>query len=113
MMPWLAPGPVEVEPFVRYCFEKTCPPLLREDLPLQPGPAQGEQALAPLPLPRAWPLQSLLWLQFKPHHIAAGAAFLAAKFLRYDIMFHSNFWHEFKTSPYIVQDVVQQLKELL
>ncbi|KAJ1283745.1 hypothetical protein BS78_03G149900 [Paspalum vaginatum] len=58
-------------------------------------------------------LQSLLWLQFKPHHIAAGAAFLGAKFLRYDITFHSNFWHEFKTSPYIVQDVVQQLKELL
>ncbi|CAO2183895.1 unnamed protein product [Urochloa humidicola] len=58
-------------------------------------------------------LQSSLWLQFKPHHIAAGAAFLAAKFLRYDITFHPNFWHEFKTTPYIVQDVVQQLKELL
>ncbi|XP_012701914.1 cyclin-T1-3 isoform X2 [Setaria italica] len=58
-------------------------------------------------------LQSSLWLQFKPHHIAAGAAFLAAKFLRYDIMPHPNFWHEFKTTPYIVQDVVQQLKELL
>nr|ACG48003.1 hypothetical protein [Zea mays] len=58
-------------------------------------------------------LRSSLWLQFKPHHIAAGAAFLAAKFLHYDITFHPNFWHEFKTSPYIVQDVVQQLKELL
>ncbi|KAF8754041.1 hypothetical protein HU200_011511 [Digitaria exilis] len=58
-------------------------------------------------------LQSSLWLQFKPHHIAAGAAFLAAKFLRYDITFHPNFWHEFKTTPYILQDVVQQLKELL
>ncbi|KAL6615280.1 hypothetical protein ACP70R_037550 [Stipagrostis hirtigluma subsp. patula] len=58
-------------------------------------------------------LRSSLWLQFKPHHIAAGAAFLAAKFLRYDITFHPNFWHEFKSAPYIVQDVVQQLKELL
>ncbi|OEL24850.1 Cyclin-T1-5 [Dichanthelium oligosanthes] len=58
-------------------------------------------------------LQSSLWLQFKPPHIAAGAAFLAAKFLCYDITFHPNFWHEFKTTPYIVQDVVQQLKELL
>ncbi|CAL4976156.1 unnamed protein product [Urochloa decumbens] len=58
-------------------------------------------------------LQSSLWLQFKPHHIAAGAAFLAAKFLRYDITFHPNFWHEFKTTAYIVQVVVQQLKELL
>ncbi|XP_021312200.1 cyclin-T1-4 [Sorghum bicolor] len=58
-------------------------------------------------------LQSSLWLQFKPHHIAAGAAFLAARFLHFDITFHPNFWHEFKTSPYFVQDVVQQLKELL
>uniref|UniRef100_A0ACD6A0R9 Uncharacterized protein n=1 Tax=Avena sativa TaxID=4498 RepID=A0ACD6A0R9_AVESA len=58
-------------------------------------------------------LQSSLWLQFKPHHIAAGAAFLAGKFLRYDITIHQNFWHEFKTAPPIVQDVVQQLKELL
>ncbi|XP_047047937.1 cyclin-T1-5-like [Lolium rigidum] len=58
-------------------------------------------------------LRSSLWLQFKPHHIAAGAAFLAGKFLRYDITFHQNFWHEFKTAPPIVQDVVQQLKELL
>ncbi|KAM3349155.1 hypothetical protein ACQJBY_022346 [Aegilops geniculata] len=58
-------------------------------------------------------LRSSLWLQFKPHHIAAGAAFLAGKFLRYDITFHQNFWHEFKTTPHIVQDVVQQLKELL
>ncbi|XP_062211536.1 cyclin-T1-4-like [Phragmites australis] len=58
-------------------------------------------------------LRSSLWLQFKPHHIAAGAAFLAAKFLRYDITFNPNFWHEFKTTPYVVQDVVQQLKELL
>ncbi|XP_062199423.1 cyclin-T1-4-like [Phragmites australis] len=58
-------------------------------------------------------LPSSLWLQFKPHHIAAGAAFLAAKFLHYDITFHPKFWHEFKTAPYIVQDVVQQLKELI
>lgn len=58
-------------------------------------------------------LRSSLWLQFKPHHIAAGAAFLAGKFLRYDITFHQNFWHEFKTTPHTVLDVVQQLKELL
>ncbi|KAM3330537.1 hypothetical protein ACQJBY_027023 [Aegilops geniculata] len=58
-------------------------------------------------------LRSSLWLQFKPHHIAAGAAFLAGNFLRCDITFHQNFWHEFKTTPHIVEDVVQQLKELL
>ncbi|KAL6884508.1 hypothetical protein ACP4OV_010444 [Aristida adscensionis] len=58
-------------------------------------------------------LRSSLWLQFKSHHIAAGAAFLAAKFLRYDITFLPNFWNEFKSTPYIVQEVVEQLRELL
>ncbi|OAY72588.1 Cyclin-T1-5 [Ananas comosus] len=57
-------------------------------------------------------LRSSLWLQFKPHHIAAGAAFLAAKFLNYDLSFFPNFWHEFQTTPSIIQDVVQQLMEL-
>ncbi|XP_010931972.1 cyclin-T1-5 isoform X2 [Elaeis guineensis] len=57
-------------------------------------------------------LRSSLWLQFKPHHIAAGAAFLAAKFLNYDLAFHPSFWHEFQTTPSILQDIVQQLMEL-
>ncbi|XP_078148342.1 cyclin-T1-4-like isoform X1 [Carex rostrata] len=58
-------------------------------------------------------LRSSLWLQFKPHHIAAGAAYLAAKLLHYDITLYPSFWQDFQTTPYIVQDVVQQLMELL
>ncbi|XP_073009019.1 cyclin-T1-3-like [Typha latifolia] len=57
-------------------------------------------------------LRSSLWLQFKPHHIAAGAALLAAKFINYDLACCSNFWHEFQTTPSVLQDVVQQLMEL-
>ncbi|KAJ6841922.1 uncharacterized protein M6B38_303665 [Iris pallida] len=57
-------------------------------------------------------LRSSLWLQFKPHHIAAGAAYLAARFLNFDLSYYQSIWHEFQTTPYILQDVVQQLKEL-
>ncbi|KAJ6313005.1 hypothetical protein OIU77_014514 [Salix suchowensis] len=58
-------------------------------------------------------LRSSLWLQFKPHHIAAGAAYLAAKFLNFDLAFYQNIWQEFETTPAILQDVSQQLMELL
>ncbi|KAJ6321763.1 hypothetical protein OIU77_011776 [Salix suchowensis] len=57
-------------------------------------------------------LRSSLWLQFKPHHIAAGAAYLAAKFLNFDLAFYQNIWREFETTPAILQDVSQQLMEL-
>lgn len=48
-------------------------------------------------------LRSSLWLQFKPHHIAAGAAYLAAKFLNIDLTAHQNIWQEFQTTPTILQ----------
>ncbi|KAJ0976101.1 hypothetical protein J5N97_018066 [Dioscorea zingiberensis] len=57
-------------------------------------------------------LRSSLWLQFKPHHIAAGAAFVAAKFLNFDLASYQSIWHEFETTPSILQDVMQQLMEL-
>ncbi|XP_054805659.1 cyclin-T1-4-like isoform X1 [Prosopis cineraria] len=57
-------------------------------------------------------LRSSLWLQFKPHHIAAGAAHLAAKFLNMDLSACRNIWQEFETTPSILQDVTQQLMEL-
>ncbi|EOY05623.1 PREDICTED: cyclin-T1-4 isoform X1 [Theobroma cacao] len=57
-------------------------------------------------------LRSSLWLQFKPHHIAAGAAYLAAKFLNFDLASSNNIWQEFQTTPAILQDVSQQLMEL-
>ncbi|XP_041011128.1 cyclin-T1-5-like isoform X1 [Juglans microcarpa x Juglans regia] len=57
-------------------------------------------------------LRSSLWLQFKSHHIAAGAVFLAAKFLNLDLTSYQNIWQEFQTTPEIIQDVSQQLMEL-
>ncbi|WVY96586.1 hypothetical protein V8G54_028737 [Vigna mungo] len=51
-------------------------------------------------------LRSSLWLQFKPHHIAAGAAYLAAKFLNIDLTAHQNIWQEFQTTPTILQVTV-------
>ncbi|OVA05481.1 Cyclin [Macleaya cordata] len=48
-------------------------------------------------------LRSSLWLQFKPHHIAAGAAYLAAKFLNFDLAAYQTMWQEFQTTPSIVQ----------
>ncbi|KAL3578209.1 hypothetical protein D5086_019713 [Populus alba] len=48
-------------------------------------------------------LRSSLWLQFKPHHIAAGAAYLAAKLLNFDLAFYQNIWQEFETTPAILQ----------
>ncbi|KAM5569339.1 cyclin-T1-4-like [Rosa sericea] len=57
-------------------------------------------------------LRSSLWLQFKPHHIAAGAAYLAAKFLNLDLKPYQNIWQEFQATPDVLQDVSQQLMEL-
>lgn len=57
-------------------------------------------------------LRSSLCLQFKPQHIAAGAAFLAANFLNVDLSSNQTMWQEFQTTPTILQDVVQQLREL-
>lgn len=44
-----------------------------------------------------------MWLQFKPHHIAAGAAYLAAKFLNFDLASYHDIWREFQTTPAILQ----------
>lgn len=48
-------------------------------------------------------LRSSLWLQFKPHHIAAGAAYLAAKILNLDVASYQYIWQEFQTTPAILQ----------
>ncbi|XP_004247372.1 putative cyclin-T1-1 [Solanum lycopersicum] len=57
-------------------------------------------------------LRSSLWLQFKPYQIAAGAAYLASKFLNMDFASHHSVWKEFQTSPNVLRDVAQQLMEL-
>ncbi|KAK1427225.1 hypothetical protein QVD17_15908 [Tagetes erecta] len=57
-------------------------------------------------------LRSSLWLQFKPHQIAAGAAYLAARSLNMDLTSCQNVWQEFYAPPSVLKDVVQQLMEL-
>ncbi|KAK4732330.1 hypothetical protein R3W88_025318 [Solanum pinnatisectum] len=57
-------------------------------------------------------LRSSLWLQFKPYQIAAGAAYLASKFLNMDFASHHSVWKEFQTPPTVLRDVAQQLMEL-
>nr|XP_016474192.1 PREDICTED: cyclin-T1-3-like isoform X1 [Nicotiana tabacum] len=57
-------------------------------------------------------LRSSLWLQFKPYQIAAGAAYLASKFLNMDLASHHSIWKEFQTPPNVLRDVAQQLMEL-
>ncbi|XP_027362535.1 cyclin-T1-3-like [Abrus precatorius] len=57
-------------------------------------------------------LRSSLWLQFKPVHIAAGAAYLASKFLNIDLNAYQNIWQEFEATPSILLDVSHQLMEL-
>ncbi|XP_074572064.1 cyclin-T1-3-like isoform X2 [Curcuma longa] len=51
-----------------------------------------------------------LCLQFKPRHIASGAAFLAARTLNVETALHPSILHQFHTTPSILQ-VVQQLIE--
>eukprot|EP00249_Psilotum_nudum_P021338 c28074_g2_i3 orf=858-1712(-) len=59
-------------------------------------------------------LHSSLCLQYKPHHIAAGAVFLSAQILNVDLASSGNFswWQEFHTTPAILDNVVRQMLEL-
>ncbi|VFQ62242.1 unnamed protein product [Cuscuta campestris] len=59
-------------------------------------------------------LRTSLRLQFKPHHIAAGAIFLAAKFLKVRLP-HDNekvWWQEFDVTPRQLEEVSNQMLEL-
>nr|GEW75534.1 hypothetical protein [Tanacetum cinerariifolium] len=61
-------------------------------------------------------LRTSLCLQFKPHHIAAGAIFLAAKFLKVDLQSGSDgekvWWQEFNVTPRHLEEVSNQMLEL-
>ncbi|CAJ2659219.1 unnamed protein product [Trifolium pratense] len=59
-------------------------------------------------------LQTSLCLQFKPHHIAAGAIFLASKFLRMELPSNGKkvWWQEFDVTPHQVEEVSNQMLEL-
>uniref|UniRef100_A0A7N1A942 Uncharacterized protein n=1 Tax=Kalanchoe fedtschenkoi TaxID=63787 RepID=A0A7N1A942_KALFE len=49
----------------------------------------------------------------KPHHIAAGAVYLACKLLNWDLFDLDCVWDELQARPAVLQDVAQQLTEVL
>ncbi|KAJ7525610.1 hypothetical protein O6H91_17G058700 [Diphasiastrum complanatum] len=59
-------------------------------------------------------LRTSLCLQFKPHHIAAGAIFLAAKFLKVKLPSDGEkvWWQEFEVTPRQLEEVSNQMLEL-
>ncbi|TXG71197.1 hypothetical protein EZV62_006132 [Acer yangbiense] len=59
-------------------------------------------------------LRTALCLQFKPHHIAAGAIFLAAKFLKVKLPSDGEkvWWQEFDVTPRQLEEVSNQMLEL-
>eukprot|EP01018_Ginkgo_biloba_P011352 Gb_13680 [translate_table: standard] len=59
-------------------------------------------------------LRTSLCLQFKPHHIAAGAIFLAAKFLKVKLPSDGEvvWWQEFEVTPLQLEEVSNQMLEL-
>ncbi|KAJ0242558.1 Cyclin-T1-4 [Hirschfeldia incana] len=59
-------------------------------------------------------LRTSLCLQFQPHHIAAGAIFLAAKFLKVKLPSDGDkvWWQEFDVTPRQLEDVSNQMLEL-
>lgn len=59
-------------------------------------------------------LRTSLCLQFEPHHIAAGAIFLAAKFLKVKLPSEGDkvWWQEFDVTPRQLEDVSNQMLEL-
>lgn len=59
-------------------------------------------------------LRTSLGLQFKPHHIAAGAIFLAAKFLKVKLPSDGDkvWWQEFDVTPRQLEEVSNQMLEL-
>ncbi|XP_010937519.1 cyclin-T1-3 [Elaeis guineensis] len=59
-------------------------------------------------------LRTSLCLQFMPHHVAAGAIFLAAKFLKVKLPSDGEkvWWQEFDVTPRQLEDVSNQMLEL-
>ncbi|GAY42424.1 hypothetical protein CUMW_066760 [Citrus unshiu] len=59
-------------------------------------------------------LRTSLCLQFKPHHVAAGAIFLAAKFLKVKLPSDGDrmWWQEFDVTPRQLEEVSNQMLEL-
>ncbi|KAL8144788.1 hypothetical protein AgCh_003119 [Apium graveolens] len=48
-------------------------------------------------------IRSSLWLQFKPHQIAVGGAYLAAKSMNMDLTSSQHVWQEFQTPSSVLK----------
>jgi cyclin T len=59
-------------------------------------------------------LRTSLCLQYKPHHFAAGAIFLVAKFLKVKIPSNGEVvsWQAFEVTPPQLEDISNQMLEL-
>uniref|UniRef100_A0A0E0N9D9 Cyclin-like domain-containing protein n=1 Tax=Oryza rufipogon TaxID=4529 RepID=A0A0E0N9D9_ORYRU len=58
-------------------------------------------------------IRTTLVVQFKPHYIAAGSLYLAAKFNNFRLPSDGKvWWHEFDVAPKQLQAVIQQMTEL-
>ncbi|KAL8123686.1 hypothetical protein AgCh_011608 [Apium graveolens] len=71
------------------------------------GFARIYQAMVDLPSLPVRRLRSSLCLQFKPHQIAAGAAYLAAKSMNMDLTSSQHVWQEFQTPPSVLKGWVK------
>ncbi|KAK3021592.1 hypothetical protein RJ639_046299 [Escallonia herrerae] len=54
-------------------------------------------------------LRSSLWLQFKPHEIAAGAVYLASKSLNMDLALCQSIWQEFQVPLSILKGMHKKM----
>ncbi|KAG1342823.1 hypothetical protein COCNU_05G010520 [Cocos nucifera] len=60
-------------------------------------------------------LRTTLCLQYKPHYIAAGSLFLAAKLHNIRLVSERGhvWWHEFDVAPQQLEEVIQRMTQLL
>lgn len=60
-------------------------------------------------------LRTTLCLQYKPHYIAAGSLFLAAKLHHVRLPSERGhvWWHEFDVAPQQLEEIIQQMTQLL
>ncbi|KAK3027234.1 hypothetical protein RJ639_041652 [Escallonia herrerae] len=56
-------------------------------------------------------LRSSLWLQFKPHEIAAGAVYLASKSLNMDLSLYQSIWQEFQVPLSILKGMHKKMSD--
>ncbi|XP_077242757.1 cyclin-T1-4-like isoform X2 [Tasmannia lanceolata] len=76
--------------------------------------SQNDVAKVALNFVNHW-LRTTLYLQYKPHYIAAGSLFLAAKFQKVKLPSERGmiWWQAFDVTPRQLEEVIQHMHELL